>query len=390
MTPQAHHALGPSQHPMFAACADYEGIRDDPEDIELEELAAEAGVTDDSAKGRGTACHVALAKVLTRRSDPFAGLSDREVGQVRWVAEKVVDIAAAAGYGPEEIKVEQRVTHLKPDFTVQYFGTLDIEFGPFILDAKFGEERDYFPQLAGYALPVQERDESHRIFAKIVYGRLKRVSSYVIDYTTAESVVHGILARRADPNRQPTLNQYCGWCAKRLTCPAINGTVGLLVDRREDWPVKLPTFHVSQSNDPVVLGALRYLWKAYIEPWGKGVEFTTSQLAANGITPLGFRIQSERGRAGYTSNVGVANAMLAAGVSAEQLAEVASFSLAGLVQAYQAQFGGTETSASESVERILTKAGVMARGAKSIKLIREKNALRQISAALNRPKVLHA
>lgn len=375
---------------MLAECIDFDS-EEDIDDLDAEESAkiaedcpnpAQRG----DAKSRGLAQHESLAKALTGQPNPFDGLSEREVQQVQWVAEDVVTRAAAYGYSSDEIRVEQRVSIMWPDFREATFGTLDIEYGPFIEDAKFGDMRNYFPQLAGYALGKMDRDEIDRVFARTTYGRWRKTQQYVIDRSTAESVVFSIIRRKMAPNRRPTLCQYCGWCAKRGECSAITGVVDTIASKRNDWSMRLPTAHASHApNDPVVLGAMRYLWKAYIEPWGASVEFASNSLAEGGTIPLGFKRQNVKGRAEFEEGDVVAQALMKAGVEPARLFSAAKFGLKKLSLAYHAQFGGTKVGAERRVEEILTEAGVIKRGEAGFKLVRTPDADEEIKLALARP-----
>jgi hypothetical protein len=391
ISPTAHHALGPSKFPMLAECIDFESEKEvDIDDLDADMIAAieedAPKVHGNDAKGRGTAQHEALAKALTGQPNAFDGLSHREEQQVRWVIEDVVTRAAAYGFTADEIRVEQRVSVLWPDFREAYFGTLDIEYGPVIEDAKFGDMRNFFPQLAGYALGKMERDEIDRVFARTTYGRWRKTQQYVIDRTTAETVVFSLLRRRQSPDRRPTLCQYCGWCAKNGTCSAVTGVVDTIASKRSDWAMRLPTAHISQApNDPVTLGAMRYLWKSYIEPWGSSVEFASQSLAERGIIPLGFKRQNEKGRAEFEDGDAVAQALMRAGVEPARLFSAAKFGLKKLSLAYHAQFGGTKVGAERRVEEILIEAGVIKRGEAGFKLIRVPTAEDDIRMALARP-----
>lgn len=388
LAPTAHHPSGPSNFPMWAECIDYEPPAEDPEDLD----AAGEEDTDMSAKARGTAKHHSLAMVLSGDSETkqraFEGLTDREREEVQFVAGRWLDVVQEHGYSPEDVRVEQRVTLVGSNFEVIYFGTCDGEAGPLDLEAKFGEVRNYFPQLAGYALPKMEgRGESKRI-AYVIYGRARRHERHVITKETAQTVVYGLLARRASTHRKATPCQYCGWCAKSATCSAfVSEPVGL-VARREDWSLKLPTPHPSQLNDPAWIGAARYVWKRFLEPWGAAVEFQSSMMAAGGLNVLGFRRQPWPG--GKT----ISNARKAFEVFKADIGEEAAWealgSFGGAVKVYQAELGISEAKAKGMLENKLVAAGALEIGEATFRLTVEKNAEATIRAglSLDRPAAL--
>jgi hypothetical protein len=389
IAPSNHHECGPSQWPAFGECSDFEGERD-LEDLDVEslmELADRPKIVDKTTKGRGQACHGALAKALRGLPDAFEGLSESEATQVRWTAEEMISFAASVGYSPDEFIIEERVTMFRGDsFEVLYFGTTDVRFGPFVLDAKFGDERNYVPQLAGYCLPIMEDQGYTSMYAACFYGRLKRVRHYKLTRETVETIAYAILRRRLPENRRPTLCSYCGWCAKKATCSAVTGVVDTVLAKRADWAINLPTMRVSQAGvDPVTVGAMKWIWKAFLEDWGKGVDFTASTMAAGGIVPLGFKLQPEKGRLEVDDGPAALTALKAAGVGQEHLLACLSHSQTSLVKAYQAQFDCSEKTAKEKVEEILVAAGCARRGEASFKLIRKKDAEDEIRAACAKP-----
>lgn len=397
--PTAHHPDGPSTFTARAICACFDGEHD-PDDLDVAAYAALEEDTDEeneddeeevkkedvSPAARGQAQHKALAKYLVGEPDPFADLAEWEMKQVLWVAEEVIQHAAAMGYGRSEIQTEQRVTLLGPSWNVLYFGTLDIRYGPFICDAKFGDMRNYFPQLAGYGLAVMEADEVDRLFLRTIYGRWRKAQQYVLDRQTAEPVVYGILRRRHSKDKHPVLCEFCGWCKHKLTCSAVNGVVDAVLSKREDWAMRLPTAHVSLAHsNPVTLGAMRFLWKAYIEPWGKSVEYASATMADGGGTILGFDKRPEKGRVRMDSSLNVAKVLVASGLKIEDVLGAAKLTMSKLAQAYHARFGGTKAEAARVVEKALLDAGVIRRGDPTFKLIRSKTAEDDIRAALARP-----
>lgn len=384
LKPQAHHPFGPSSWPAWAECADYEGEKDDIDEADTDVLETE--VDGDDAKGIGILMHEALAKVLTRHPEPFAKLSHQQEQQVRWAAETAVSICEEHGYSPDHFQVEQRLSLIGPDFKEVYFGTGDIVCGPLLFDLKTGDERNYIPQLIGYAFPLMERMEVNRIYGILLYSRYKRVRRYTIDRQTAEAVTWGILGKRQNPDRKPVPCSYCGFCAKRGgDCTALNGIVSSIAGKRADWKIALP--HASARlavGDPILAGALRLVAKRYVEKWAEGIDYLTRSMAENGIKPLGFRVQREKGRVKFISGKTVVDTLAKNGVSAELIAEAAHFSMSALKKAWMAQNGGSADAAEEKLTTLLTAAGTLVRGDPILKLVAEKGAEEMIAAALAR------
>lgn len=380
---------------MWSRCPDFTGTGKDPEDADAELLAAED--TGAENKAVGTLQHAALASIYLPDADAraaaFAKLSEDEAGQVRWTAERINDIAAGHGYKPEDFRVEQRVTmHVGDSLKILYFGTADVEAGPTIIfDAKFGLMRDYFAQMVGYLLPKLS-EGGHKVgHAYTVYGRMKRHTPYVIDIATATAVAYGILAKRADPNRQPVACEYCGWCGKITTCKAINAIPSALVAKRDDWSLKLPQVHSSKmGSDPAVVGAALWVWKAYMEDWGSSVAFVARTLTERGFVPTGFTKQKASGRTSITDGAKAIALLRQAGVPESATSKAIKVTMTGLVEAVQEGLGLKESAAKARVESLLNGSGVVAKGEDSFKLVRSKDGEAQISAALGCLKTVSA
>jgi CRISPR/Cas system-associated exonuclease Cas4 (RecB family) len=382
-----HHPLSPSKWPAIAECADFEN-EEDIDDVETANMEEETGAEADDAKVLGQILHKALAKALTRQPDPFSGLTPRQEDEVRWTAETVISICEEYGYSADDIQVEQRVAFVGPDFKEVYFGTGDVFCGPLVFDYKSGDERNYVVQLMGYALPRMEAIEYPRMYGFLLYGRFRRVRRYTLDRATVETVAYGILNKRQNPNRRPTVCSYCGFCmkAKNASCSALNGVVETIAAKRDDWMIKLPHASIRQAaGDPVIAGALRFIAKRYAEKWIDGVEYLTKGMAENGMKPLGWRIQRDKkGRASFKSGKAVVDALAKAGVQPEFISEAATFAMGKLTTAWISQYGGTEEAAEAKLTEILTVAGAMTRGEPTMKLVAEKGAEEMIAAALAR------
>ena len=368
---------------MLSECIDFESPPIDPEDLEVED---EEQAADDSPKARGTAKHTAVATILKgtqeERQKALAGLTDREREDVQWVVRKVIEIVEANGYSTADLRVEQRVTMLKPDsFEVEYFGTYDGEVGPIDLDWKFGEERNYFTQLVGYARPKLELSGEPRRFGYLIYGRLRRVTRHVLERKTVQMIADSLLARRQSPDRKPTICQYCGWCAKKATCSALTATSLALVERRDDWTLKLPSPHVSQLGDPVWMGAARYVWLRYLKSWGEGIGFASSNMAAAGIAPTGFSIRTEKGRTGI-SDTRAAFEALQDVVPVDILWRATHITLGALTDGYAEYAGTSKDKAREIILGKLAKANLLEVGDPVVKLVAVKNAEALIRAAI--------
>jgi hypothetical protein len=87
-------------------------------------------------------------------------------------------------------------------------------------DLKTGQKRNYREQMAGYALGLMEAHFATEWTAHLLFCDQKEVVTHRFTFEEARSIVEAVIARFNDPNKTPTPCEYCGWCAKRETCPA--------------------------------------------------------------------------------------------------------------------------------------------------------------------------
>lgn len=87
-------------------------------------------------------------------------------------------------------------------------------------DLKTGQKRNYREQMAGYALGLMEAHFATEWTAHLLFCDQKEVVTHRFTFEEARSIVEAVIARFNDPNKAPTPCEYCGWCAKRETCPA--------------------------------------------------------------------------------------------------------------------------------------------------------------------------
>ena len=337
---QQHHKYSPSKFPAWMECACFDGEVIDADD-------------DSHAANQGTAQHDAHAKRIIGDQSWDVGLSAAQRSNVEYVSDRVIEIAAMNGYGPNEIKLENRVTLVDDDFNVRYFGTDDFEIGPIMGDAKYGLERDYFAQFCGYALAKMQQIAVNRIRFFVVYGMLRRVKWYVIDKETAQRVVDAVFVRILDPHKKPTPCQYCSMCADKLNCRAYGAKVDAIV------PAGAESFDMgalAALPEAVRIGAQRYILKTYVEPWAKAVE-------ASSVEPIGFKKSKRDGKLFIKDTTQAIEALRKAGVPLKFLQESLTTTTSKLIAAFRQHYStATEEQAEKEVMRLLQEANCLGRG----------------------------
>ncbi len=269
-----HHQHGPSTMPMLAQCPCYEGG-------ESSEAAAQ-----------GTKLHERVAAKLG--GDPFAAsmifkLTDEEVAAIDFCADFVRENIA----GPWHL--EAKIEHQNDDFETVYFGTADLhtESGPLIIsDFKFGQERDYYAQACGYALPLMEQRGVTNCLFYFIYGKLQIVRALWIGIEEARETVNRILEAATNPVKQPTPCDYCSWCAKRLTCPALANTVETIASHYDE-AVEIKSWHPSEVTHPDTIAY--FLGLARIaETWADSVKHRATEMFNQGVPIPGYAQQARR------------------------------------------------------------------------------------------------
>lgn len=87
-------------------------------------------------------------------------------------------------------------------------------------DLKTGQKRNYREQMAAYALGLMEEHFASEWTAHLLFCDQREVQIMRFTYDEAHALVQQIIARYEDPNKQPSVCDYCTWCAREATCPA--------------------------------------------------------------------------------------------------------------------------------------------------------------------------
>lgn len=304
----AHHpTLSPSSLPAIDKCACYVS---DP--------------TPSEAAEKGTDEHELLANALRGNYE----WDDNARPEVREKIEWAVEQIKMRADGP--LVIEKRLTLLSENFETLTYGTLDAysrcrEIGRIALfDYKSGEIRDYNAQLVAYALMLMQTAGQTECHVFILFGRYKKVVEFVITREDAQQRIAALIARRRDPNRQPTPCDYCQWCANRLTCPPLNQAALAVNAGREDW--KLETYHASEITSPAQMAkALRIA--RMLKGWIDAVEFHAKKM---GNLP-GFVLKDRNGKRFVKS---LTDAFQRSGLTQEQFLECCDVSVTALEEEY--------------------------------------------------------
>jgi hypothetical protein len=337
--------IRPSKLPMLAACACFE--------------SGPGNANTDA----GTARHKA-AEALLRDNDRtlFDALPAEDQEGVQWYVDYVRLQAPMSDY---PLQLEEPVTILLPDFT-EIPGTTDAVCGPVLFDLKW-REFDYEAQTAAYALALLQKGHEKVTF-HVCYGESKKARVYEWTLAEAEKVVFGIVERANDANKQPTPCNYCGWCARQASCPAMLATVNAIASKRPDMGLaELDTLVTEMITDP---GQMARAYKAalVVEQWCKAVQHRAKEMAVkDGKCLPGYEVKTRQGNRQVTD---IAGAFGALGLPQEKFLGTCKVGWTALVEAYAQENKIKKSGAEKEVEGKLAQ--FVERGAAVTMLVESK------------------
>ncbi len=309
---------------------------------------------------RGTERHKALAALLASNDPlPLQSLPDEDREGVEWAVD-YVRANMTAGAVPD---FERKLSFLGDDFETVFAGTPDIVAGPDIFDLKW-RWADYSAQMAAYAAMVLQAGEFDQVTVHLLFAESKRAEKIVFTIAAAMDTVRKVL-ESAKPNATPKPNDFCGWCAKRLTCPAVVERVGAVVRGREDWA--LSDYHASDLTDEREMAKALTLARLLAD-WCEAVEHHAKEMVfKQGKQLPGFKIQERRGNRHV---VNVRDAFAKAGLPQDDFLAACDVKFSKLVEAAVAVHGMKKTQAERDMEAKLGE--TLQRKNPSFSLVKEK------------------
>lgn len=189
---------------------------------------------------------------------------------------------------------------------IDKWGTMDAlnMDGNWLADLKTGQMHNYKEQMAAYALGCMEATNEQEWTAYLLFADQKEIVTHRFSYVQARKIVTDAVLNIGN---DPTPNDYCGWCAKSLTCQARVEAQRLALAITEG-----PSFEMV-LNDPVRLG--EFLTKAKVfDDFREAAKDQARALLEAGAEVPGWRLQKPR----VTETLS-ADAQLASGLPLEEL-----------------------------------------------------------------------
>lgn len=215
-----HHEYSPSSYPMWDKCIHFETNQD--------------GMGEGSPAHRGTLQHTALEKIMKSPDANFDSISkedaqwvldtldDQEIANVIFASDRINVILDRYSNEYDELFIEKKLVFFSTEM-VSAFGTGDYLFvtddNVVVIDYKSGNERDYDPQLKGYALGAMQETGKGKAKVIVVYGRGR--TSTESDYSLVDCQIFfdDMIDKLQNKDKYEACpNNYCDWCAKKTDC----------------------------------------------------------------------------------------------------------------------------------------------------------------------------
>jgi hypothetical protein len=156
-------------------------------------------------------------------------------------------------------------------------------------DLKTGQKRNYREQMAAYALGLMEQHFASEWTAHLLFCDQREVVTYRFTFEEAHQIVDPVVAAWSNPDKQPTVCDYCNWCAKADTCSARLALVAQAISATE------PAFNFEAIlADSRALGRFLTACNVLEKLRDKAKETARERLRAGGVIP-GWKLTNQRG-----------------------------------------------------------------------------------------------
>ena len=279
------------------------------------------------AAERGTRIDRAVRLALQGDRTELEALAPEDKAPAEWAVQLFLSYKMT---GELETREEYLAMHTPGMIHVGTADVLNMRVG-WVADLKTGAVRDYYYQLLAYCYAIMDKHFAQEWCAHVVYADERKVASFRVSYDQAKGLLERLLAEVRDPNAQPRACDYCDWCARKDTCPAVVQPVeeGLAVVQGSS----LSEIKERLLADPVTLGRFYTQWKAVESELIKdsvkdSVPNRIKELLEAGEEVPGWRISRAKGSEYYDTE-GILYAAAQTNAPLEGLIEVMGGKLGG-------------------------------------------------------------
>jgi hypothetical protein len=267
--------------PKLALCGQYEGT---------------SGTVSEAA-ARGTKLDEAFRYAWTHSEFPNWELSEEDAQAIRWAINQCLII------GNNNAWLTTREEECRTKNTLMdHVGTADgvSVKQAFHIDLKSGQIYNYEAQMAAYALGFMEENFEVEWTAHLLFCDQRKVVTHRFTYDSAKEIVAGVLRNIGTAPKQ---NDYCGWCAKSLTCSARVDSAGQIITQTaSQLPIEQNNGFLEILADPERLGVfLKHC--ATFEDFKEAAKNKARELLDAGQAVPGWKLQKPRASAYVEADV---------------------------------------------------------------------------------------
>ena len=268
-----------SSLPKLALCGQYEG----------------APGTSPAAE-RGTKLDQAFRHAWTTGECPDWDLSEDDAQAVRWTINK----CAFLGGITDGLLTADEACRVQTA-GLDHIGTVDgvAARANWSMDLKSGQIYDYQGQMAAYALGLMQMRFEQSWTTHLLFCDQRQVVTHHWTYQSASDLVRGILANVGTAPRE---NDYCGWCAKSLTCPARVQAQEMAIQTTEHAITPQDGSFLALLDDPVQLGKFLTACST-LEDFRDAAKAKARELLESDVRVHGWRLQKPRASAYVDADV---------------------------------------------------------------------------------------
>jgi len=259
-----------SSLPKLALCGQYEGAPGTSE-----------------AAARGTMLDRVFRDAWTTGEFP-RDLSDEDAAAVRWAIDRCISLNG----GADRLTTDEAACKVRTG-RLDHEGTADgvAVRGQWLVDIKSGQVYDYSAQMAAYALGLMQTHFVGHWTTHLLFCDQRQVVSRRWTYQEAHDLVRSVLA---NVGTAPKENDYCGWCAKSLTCPArVASKDSALVTVAGLAPTVQDEAFLALLNDPDRLGQFLAACQT-LDDFRDAAKEKARGLLEAGVKVPGWRLQKPR------------------------------------------------------------------------------------------------
>lgn len=298
----------------------------------------------------GSAQHKYAEMLLRPSANEVVAISNMDASDrdnVEWYCEYVK--ANASG----ELKIEIQLELIDSNGRVITWGTMDALSTAELFDYKSDRmEREHFYQMAAYAIMAMQDQKIDHVTCHICYGRLRKVVKHSFTMDEAWSAMNAVLARFHNPSRIETPCEYCSWCSKILTCPAMQRHVDVVAAKyAPEESDQIACWNPGEVSDPATVGRMLTIARI-VGPWCESVEKHAKLMLKTGKQVPGWSILE---RAGARQITDITKAFALCGLSEAAFLRCCSVKVGELEETYAAEKGMKKVAAKRELKELLAE-----------------------------------